>query len=99
MEFVRTRSGDELDLYGAFASGIRTGRSSADGDLFDGIEPRADIRIEAVGGLALVVLDVDAVHGDVDRALGEAVDGGGARRPGCDDSGKAKREIERFARD
>src|SRR3712207_7255929 len=47
--------------------------------LVNGVNARADVCEEAVVGLQEVVLDVDAVNRDVERALGQAVDGRGAR--------------------
>ena len=73
-ELVAARARHELDLDRALpgACGILRGR--VDGDLFDGVQARADAREEAVSGLQVIVLRAHAVDRDVDRALRQAVD-------------------------
>src|SRR6185437_307868 len=73
---VGALAGDELDLHRAFAEAVGAAGGGGDGDLFDGIAAGHDGVEDAVGAFEVVVLDVDAIEGDVDGGLGQAVDQG-----------------------
>src|SRR5262249_16629134 len=58
-----------------------------------------DAAVEAVGRLVVIILDIDAVNGDVQGALGEAIDGGIARRCRGVHPGQHGDEVTRIAGD
>ncbi len=68
-EGVRSRARHELDLDGALSRGISRPGRLRDADLLDEIVLRPDVGIEAVGRLDALILDVDAVDDDGNRAL------------------------------
>ena len=77
VELVGAALGDELDLHRAFAERIRAGGRRAHGHFFNRLRARLNgvenrVRI----ALGRIVLHVDAIDGDVDRGLRQAVDGG-----------------------
>ena len=95
---VRPRARDEVDLHASLARALRFGRGRRDRHFLDRVQMRDDGREEAVAGLVAVVLHVDAIERDVDRALGQAVH---RRVAVCDrrvDARQERDEIKRVAR-
>src|SRR5215831_5963879 len=66
---------DELDLEGALAGAFRTGIRSRYGHFTDGVGAGPNVGEKAVIGFQQIVLNVDAVDGDIESAFRQTIDG------------------------
>src|SRR5581483_11004078 len=88
---------DELDLGSAFARALGADAGGGDGDLLDGVGAGHHLGEEAVVGAEHVVLNVNAVEGDVNCAFGKAVDRGGAGGSGRLGAGLGDDQVQQVA--
>src|SRR5215470_5727744 len=99
VELVIALAGDILDLDRALSGALRPRRGRRDSDFLNRVQARIDAAVEAVVGLVEIILDVDAVNGDVQGGLGEAIYGGITRRGRRVHPGQHGDEVTRIAGD
>ena len=97
VEVVGTGAGGEADVRRTLATARSVGRRGAQGDFLDRVDGRVDVAEEAVAALEQVVLRVHAVNGDVERTLGQTVDGRTARIGGSRYAGLGDHQFDRIA--
>src|SRR5262245_47103742 len=74
MKLVRALTRHEFDLGRSHRTARCLWRGRRDGDFLDRIEAGRNPRKETIRGLVVIILDVDAVERDIDRALRQSVD-------------------------
>src|ERR1022692_1832172 len=82
VELVGAALGNELDLGGPLAGGFGSGGGGGQGNFFNRVLRDGDVHEEAVAALQELVLCIQPVESDVERAVGQPVDAGIAVRAG-----------------
>ncbi len=96
--FIAATLGFEANLHSAFAGLLGALPGGGDAEFLDRVHARTDVGEEAVIRLQDVVLHVDAVVGDVDRALGQTEERSLPRAPGGRSAGHQGGQVQRIAR-
>src|SRR5262249_46480627 len=99
VKIVRSLASDELDRYCAQCSSLSLRRGRGNGDFLHGVEAWGDTREEAVCRFIEVILNVDAIQRDINRAGRQAVDSGVAILSWRVDTSHQDDEVERIAGD
>src|SRR5258707_3985445 len=89
MKLVSAMAGGELDLDGALRVTLSTGRRGRNTDFLNGVSLGLDDGKEPVRAFQQVILNVNAIHRDIEHGLWQSIDG---RRSGTTGGGRALAE-------